>query len=152
MIDLLDSEISLQEKAASRHIQLETLWRRKTFEPKPKWETTKEETIYPHTWVDVKSKGEVKSRFTVADSVKRLSLSEKPEGPATSSPTPHPESHIGLEVYALKHGLVTRPFDIVCAFTIGMDPGDAEGRPVLVRTCSEHQPFIEEWCKKNKPE
>ena len=50
------------------------------------------------------------------------------------------------------NGLVTRPFDIVCAFTIGMDPGDAEGRPVLVRTCSEHQPFIEAWCKENKPE
>ena len=30
VMDLLDSEISLQEKAASRHIQLETLWRRKT--------------------------------------------------------------------------------------------------------------------------
>ncbi len=84
--------------------------------------------------------------------MKRLSLSEKLEGPATSSPTPHPESHIALEVYALKHGLVTRPFDIVCAFTIGMDPGDAEGRPVLVRTCSEHQPFIEAWIKENRPD
>ena len=70
VIDLLDSDISLQEKAAARHIQLETLWRLNTFEPQLKWETTKRETVYPHTWVDVKSKGEIKSRFTVADSVK----------------------------------------------------------------------------------
>ena len=69
VIDLLDSEISLREKADARHIQLETLWRRNTFEPQLKWETTKKETVYPHTWVDVKSKREVKSsccRFSEA--------------------------------------------------------------------------------------
>jgi hypothetical protein len=70
----------------------------------------------------------------------------------TSAPTPYEESHTPVEIYALKHNLQTRPFDVVCAFTIGFDPGDKDGRPVHVRTCQEHQPFISEWCARNKPE
>jgi hypothetical protein len=73
VLEYLDSEISLEEKAETRYTQLETLWKRDRFEPRLKWKVGPDEVVFPHTWVDKKSKGEAKSRFTVADCRKRQS-------------------------------------------------------------------------------
>ena len=149
VIDYLDANLTPKGKAEVRHTQLETLWKRGTFEPQLKGDC-KGHKVFPHTWVDKNSKGEAKSRFTVADSRKHMSKEELlDEMSTTSAPTPHEESHTAIKVYALKKDVITLPFDIVCAFTI--DPGDKDGNTMYVQSCAEHEPFISDWCKQHKP-
>ena len=103
-----------------------------------KRETQPGDQVFLHTWVEKKTKGVTKSRLTVADSRKRQSKEELlDELSSTSVPTPHEETHTAVEIYALKKGLNTRPFDVVCAFSIGLDPGDEEGKPACVKSCAE---------------
>ena len=107
VIDYLDAQLATKEKAEARHTQLETLWKRRTFEPQFKSDC-KGHKVFPHTWVDKKSKGEASSRFTVADSRKRMSQKELlDEMSMTSAPTPHKESHTAIEIYALEKDLIT---------------------------------------------
>ena len=60
-------------------------------------------------------------------------------------PTPTPESHSLLEVYALQNKWCTRSLDIVAAFLIGRDRGATEGKPVYVRAPVEWHDLFEEW-------
>ena len=60
-------------------------------------------------------------------------------------PTPTPESHSLLEVYALQNKWCTRSLDIVAAFLIGRDRGASEGKPVYVRAPVEWHDLFEEW-------
>ena len=70
-----------------------------------------------HKWVDKCSKGRHKSRFTCADVKARYSAEEE-DGLDVFVPTPTPESHNLLEVYALQNCFYTRSLDIVAAFLI----------------------------------
>ena len=86
-------------------------------------------------------KGTHKSRFTCADVKARYSAEE---GLDVFVPTPTPESHNLLEVYALQNCFYTRSLDIVAAFLIGKDRGATEGKPVYVRAPIEwHDLFLE---------
>ena len=60
-------------------------------------------------------------------------------------PTPTPESHSLLEVYALQHGFYTRSMDIVAAFLIGADRGAAEGNHVYMRAPPAWEDVFHEW-------
>ena len=60
-------------------------------------------------------------------------------------PTPTPESHSLLEVYALQKNWCTRSLDIVAAFLIGRDRGATEGKLVYVRAPVEWHDLFEEW-------
>ena len=142
VVDLLDSHIDPQERDESRHTHLAKLVERDTFGLCPVECFSRSSKLFPHCWVDKKKNGLVKSRFTVADVKKKYSKQALEDERSCSTPTPSEEAHACFEIYALKHGLLTRSLDIVQAFTIGVDPGDQQGNPVYVRTCQEFQPFI----------
>ena len=66
-------------------------------------------------------------------------------------PTPTPESHALLDIYALQQGYFTRSMDIVAAFLIGADRGATEGKPVYVRAPAEWEDIFLEWLKTLAP-
>ena len=74
--------------------------------------------VFSHKWADKCSKGAHKWRFTCADVKARYSAEEE-EGLDVFVPTPTPESHNRLEVYALQNGFYTRSLGIVAALLIG---------------------------------
>ena len=102
--------------------------------------------MFSHKWVNKCSKGAHKSRFTCADVKARYSAKEE-EGLDVFVPTPTPESHNLLEVYALQNCFYTRNLDIVAAFLIGKDRGATEGKPVYVRAPVEWHGLFLEWLK-----
>ena len=81
--------------------------------------------------MDKCSKGMYKSRFTCADVKARYSAEQEAELDVFV-PTPTPESHSLLEVYALQKEWCTPSVDIVAAFLIGRDRGASEGKPVYM--------------------
>ena len=133
--------------AEARHAHLSKLVERDTFGLCPMEHFDRSCELFPPCWVDKKRSGVVKCRFTVADVKKRYSKQALEDERSCSTPTPSEEAHACFEIYALKHGLLTRSLDIVQAFTIGLDPGGPKGNPVYVRTCKEFQPFIDIWTK-----
>ena len=100
--------------------------------------------VFHHKWVDKCSKGTYKSRFTCAD-IKSSVQCRAGSRPRRVCPTPTPESHSLLEVYALQKNWCTRSLDIVAAFLIGRDRGATEGKLVYVRAPVEWHDLFEEW-------
>ena len=114
-------------------------------------EIPKGSQIFSHKWVDKCSKGAYKSRFTCADVKARYTAAEE-EGLDVFVPTPTPEAHNLLEVYALTKGYYARSLDIVAAFLIGADRGASEGKHVYMRAPVEwHDTFLE-WLETLSPE
>ena len=141
--DFVDEPLDPQEVEETRKEQLAKLWARGAFTPVHRTEIPAGSQMFCHKWVDKCSKGAHKSRFTCADVKARYSAEEE-EGLDVFVPTPIPESHNLLEVYALQNCFYTRNLDIVAAFLIGKDRGATEGKPVYVRAPVEwHGLFLE---------
>ncbi|CAJ1383334.1 unnamed protein product, partial [Effrenium voratum] len=142
--DYVDQLLNPEQVHIARKAQLKKLWDKKAFTPVLREEIPKGSQIFHHKWVDKSSRGVYKSRFTCADVKARYTKSQEEEM-NVFVPTPTPESHALLEVYALAHGYHTRSLDIVAAFLIGADRGAAEGNPVYVRAPVEWQELFEKW-------
>ena len=142
--DYVDQLLKPEQVHIARKAQLKKLWDKKAFTPVLREEIPKGSQIFHHKWVDKSSRGVYKSRFTCADVKARYTKSQEEEM-NVFVPTPTPESHALLEVYALAHGYHTRSLDIVAAFLIGADRGAAEGNPVYVRAPVEWQELFEKW-------
>ncbi|CAL1127989.1 unnamed protein product [Cladocopium goreaui] len=113
--DFVDQLLDPEEVTKARKVQLQKLWER----------------------------GAYKSRFTCADVKARYTAAEE-EGLDVFVPTPTPEAHNLLEVYALTKGYYARSLDIVAAFLIGADRGASEGKHVYMRAPVEwHDTFLE---------
>ena len=142
--DYVDQLLDPQEVAEARKAQLRKLWERAAFFPVRKDQIPRGAQVFHHKWVDKCSKGTYKSRFTCAD-VKARYSAEQEADLDVFVPTPTPESHSLLEVYALQNKWCTRSLDIVAAFLIGRDRGASEGKPVYVRAPVEWHDLFEEW-------
>ena len=149
--DFVDQLLDPQEVEKARKQQLAKLWARGAFTPVHKSEIPFGSQIFSHKWVDKCSKGVHKSRFTCADVKARYSAEEE-EGLDVFVPTPTPESHNLLEVYALQNEFYTRSLDIVAAFLIGKDRGATEGKPVYVRAPVEWHDLFLEWLETLNPQ
>ena len=101
MTDSVDQLLDPQEVEKARKQQLAKLWARGAFTPIHKSEIPFGSQIFSDKWVDKCSKGVHKSRFTCADVKARYSAEEE-EGLDVFVPTPTPESHNLLEVYAVQ--------------------------------------------------
>ena len=106
--------------------------------------------IFHHKWVDKNKGGVYKSRFTCAD-IKARYTAQQEEEMNLFVPTPAPESHALLEVYALANGFYRRSLDIVAAFLTGADRGASEGKPVYVRAPTEWYELFEAWLRTIAP-
>ena len=149
--DFVDQLLDPLEVEKARKQQLAKLWARGAFTPVHKSEIPFGSQIFSHKWVDKCSKGVHKSRFTCADVKARYSAEEE-EGLDVFVPTPTPESHNLLEVYALQNEFYTRSLDIVAAFLIGKDRGATEGKPVYVRAPVEWHDLFLEWLETLNPQ
>jgi len=142
--DYVDQLLDPQEVAEARKAQLRKLWEREALFPVRKDQIPKGAQVFHHKWVDKCSKGTYKSRFTCADIKARYSAEQEADLDVFV-PTPTPESHSLLEVYALQKNWCTRSLDIVAAFLIGRDRGATEGKLVYVRAPVEWHDLFEEW-------
>ena len=142
--DYVDQLLDPQEVAEARKAQPRKLWEREAFFSVRKDQIPKGAQVFHHKWVDKCSKGTYKSRFTCADIKARYSAEQEADLDVFV-PTPTPESHSLLEVYALQKNWCTRSLDIVAAFLIGRDRGATEGKLVYVRAPVEWHDLFEEW-------
>ena len=142
--DFVDQLLDPEEVTKARKVQLQKLWDRGAFTPVHRTEIPKGAQVFSHKWVDKCSKGAYKSRFTCADVKARYSAAEE-EGLDVFVPTPTPEAHNVLEVYALMNDFFTRSLDIVAAFLIGKDRGAAEGKHVYMRPPVEWYEIFLNW-------
>ncbi|CAE8740486.1 unnamed protein product, partial [Polarella glacialis] len=126
----------------SRQTQLATLAARSLYTPVLRTAITRSDTVFAHKWVDKCSKGLRKSRLTCAD-IKAKYTSEENDELDVRCPTPLPESHGLLEVKALLRYWPTMTADVIAAFLIGLDCGDAYGSPVFMRPPTEWN--IQNW-------
>ena len=149
--DFVDQLLDPEEVTKARKVQLQKLWERGAFTPVHRQEIPKGSQIFSHKWVDKCSKGAYKSRFTCADVKARYTAAEE-EGLDVFVPTPTPEAHNLLEVYALTKGYYARSLDIVAAFLIGADRGASEGKHVYMRAPVEWHDIFLEWLETLSPE
>ena len=149
--DFVDQLLDPEEVTKARKVQLQKLWERGAFTPVHRQEIPKGSQIFSHKWVDKCSKGAYKSRFTCADVKARYTAAEE-EGLDVFVPTPTPEAHNLLEVYALTKGYYARSLDIVAAFLIGADRGASEGKHVYMRAPVEWHDIFLEWLETRSPE
>ena len=149
--DFVDQMLDPEKVTEARKAQLAKLWDRGPFTPVHKKEIPRGAQIFSHKWVDKCSKGTYKSRFTCADIRARYSADQEAEMDVFV-PTPTPEAHNLLEVYALKNGYYTRSLDIVAAFLIGQDRGAAEGKHVYMRPPVEWYDLFVAWLNTLTPE
>ena len=148
--DYVDQLLDPVEVNKARKMQLKKLWDRHAFTPVLPEEVPKGAQVFGHKWVDKSSRGVHKSRFTCADVKARYTSAQENELDVFV-PTPTPESHALLEIYALQQGYFTRSMDIVAAFLIGADRGATEGKPVYVRAPAEWEDIFLEWLKTLAP-
>ena len=149
--DFVDQLLDPEEVTKARKVQLQKLWERGAFTPVHRQEIPKGSQIFSHKWVDKCSKGAYKSRFTCADVKARYTAAEE-EGLDVFVPTPTPEAHNLLEVYALTKGYYARSLDIVAAFLIGADRRASEGKHVYMRAPVEWHDIFLEWLETLSPE
>ena len=138
-----------EEVTKARKAQLRKLWERGAFTPIHRKDIPKGSQLFGHKWVDKCSRGTYKSRFTCADAKARYTQEQEGELDVFV-PTPTPESHTVLEVYAPMNKFFTRSSDIVAAFLIGRDRGAAQGKPVYVRAPIEWWELFLEWLEEVK--
>lgn len=130
--EYMDQLLDPAEVTEARKTQLRKLWQRGAFTPVLKKDIPRQAKLFHFKWVDKKSKGSYKNRFTCADVRSRYSEAEE-QGVDTFVPAPTSQGHALLEIYALINGYYTRSLDIVAAFLIGQDTGAAEGNHVYMR-------------------
>ncbi|CAE8593271.1 unnamed protein product, partial [Polarella glacialis] len=128
--ELMDTVLNPALTLEARQTQLATLAARSLYTPVLRTSITRSDTVFAHKWVDKCSKGLRKSRLTCAD-IKAKYTSEENDELDVHSSTPLPESHGLLEVKALLHYWPTMTADVIAAFLIGLDCGDAYGSPRL---------------------
>ncbi|CAE8683062.1 unnamed protein product [Polarella glacialis] len=140
--ELMDTVLNPALTLEARQTQLATLAARSLYTPVLRTAITRSDTVFAHKWVDKCSKGLHKSRLTCAD-IKAKYTSEENDELDVHCPTPLPESHGLLEVKALLHYWPTMTADVIAAFLIGLDCGDAYGSPVFMRPPTEWN--IQNW-------
>ena len=148
--EFVDQMLDPEEVSKARKAQLRKLWERGAFTPIHRKDIPQGSQLFGHKWVDKCSRGTYKSRFTCAD-VKARYTQEQEAELDVFVPTPTPESHNVLEVYALMNKFYTRSLDIVAAFLIGRDRGAAQGKPVYVRAPIEWWDLFLEWLEEVNP-
>ena len=124
-LDYVDQLLDPDKVHEARKAQLEKLWKCDAFTPVLREEVPYGSQIFHHKWVDKNKGGVYKSRFTCAD-IKARSTAQQEEEMNVFVPTPAPESHALLEVYALANGFHT-----------------SEGKPVYVRAPTEWYELFE---------
>ena len=142
VVDLLDAAMTDEELWTARQKQIHTLDSRGAFFPELKSKLTPQDKRFNHVWVDKKSKGETKSRFTCAD-VKAKYTKEQNRQLDVHVPTPLPESHALLEVLALLFDWPMMDADVVAAFLIGKDSAASVGEHVYMTPPKEWD--LQEW-------
>ena len=103
--------------------------------------------VLNHVWVDKKSNGVAKSRFTCAD-VKQKQTPEQrliSQGQSNFCPTPHPVSLKILEAYALLHKYPRAKTDLTSSFLIARDSGDDQGQSTCLKPPQERLNEYEVW-------
>ena len=136
VMEMMDYSVGNDEWLAARREEIDKFEVRTAFKPRIRRDLPHGTKLFNHKWVDEKQKGVVKSRCTCADLKAKYSPEENAELD-THVPTPLPESRILLEQKALLEQWPTLTADIVQAFLIGLDPGDAAGQPVHMRSPKE---------------
>ena len=144
VMDLLDTQLDKGEVHLARIDELKKLQSLNGFVVTHRNSVPRGAKIFYSKWVDKKSKGIYKSRCTCADVKARYSKQELELETNVFSPTPHPESHVLLEIKALQNHWPMRTADIVSAFLIGRDAGDPNGQPVYMAPPKEFQQLWDE--------
>ena len=142
VVDLLDSVLDPDAVYYARRAEILKLDGRRGFCPELKSKLDKEDQVFQHKWVDKKTKGEYKSRCTCADVKAKYTKAQNDELDV-NVPTPLPESHIYIEIFALLHDYPMVEADILQAFLIGVDAGAQNGKPVFMHPPKEWD--LQEW-------
>ena len=145
VLDLLDTQLDPREVEKARDVQMATLVEKGFAIPRLKANMPRKAKLFNYKWVDEVKRGVYRSRFTCADIKKKYSKQELEEETNTFAPTPYEESHILLELKCLQNGWHTRSGDVRCAYLLGTDSGDSNGKPVFMRVPPEYIPHFHVW-------
>ena len=145
VLDLLDTQLDPREVEKARDVQMATLVEKGFAIPRLKANMPRKAKLFNYKWVDEVKRGVYRSRFTCADIKKKYSKQELEEETNTFAPTPYEESHILLELKCLQNGWHTRSGDVRCAYLLGTDSGDSNGKPVFRRVPPEYIPHFHFW-------
>ena len=121
------------------------LWKKGFAIPRLKANMPRKAKLFNYKCVDEVKRGVYRSRFTCAYIKKKYSKQELEGETNTFAPTPYEESHILLELKCLQNGWHTRSGDVRCAYLLGTDSGDSNGKPVFMRVPPEYIPHFHFW-------